>query len=137
MEIIVKLDKPILNIKNQPIKNITSVKNLNGSDGKPKTQEQLMKEAEDIKVSDVLIDMIFNVTPGTNEEAAKLRRYAAKIENAKIKESAKLVLTEDGYKELMAMLEKSQLKNVVTVGFVIDYLEDLFDQYKEKKRKGD
>jgi len=123
--IILKLKDPLLNYKGEPFKNISAL-NL--------SQEQLIKtpEAELLKVApiDRIGDQIATflvgiIQPKTPEDAAKLSRWAAKINNKMITDKGEIELDENDIKDLISVFKTNTIpvKNSNALGSIIIYLE--------------
>lgn len=120
-----KLKGPLLNYKDEPFKDISAL-NL--------TQQQLLStpESELLKIApisalgdEIATFLVARIQPKTPEDAAKLSRWAAKINNKMITDKGEMQLDEKDLKELISIFKTSVIpvKNAGSLGAIIMHLE--------------
>lgn len=134
-----KLKDPLLNYKGEPFKNISAL-NL--------SQEQLIKTPEKELLAIAPVDMIGDqiatflvgiIQPKTPEDAAKLSRWASKINNKMITNLGEMELDEKDIKELISVFKTNTIpvKNSNALGSIIVYLEQKELELNQEKIKPD
>lgn len=143
--VILHLKEPVLNIEEQPLKNVEKVKEKMKEDGRgnkiPKTPDELEKEAPPLLRGELLSGMLINgAKPKDKEQAALIKRLSTKIRNKTSKSDGDWEVTE---KELLEIEEIFSLVPVnipdanMTIGdiqiMISDAKEELFLRKREKK----
>lgn len=133
--ITLKLKGPLLNYKGEPFKNIGALR---------LTQQQIMQtpEIELLNIApisqvgdEISTFLVGIIQPKNPEDAAKLSRWAAKINNKMITDKGYLDLDEKDLKELLSIFKSSTIpvKNASSLGAIIIYLENKEVELNQKK----
>jgi len=137
--IILKLKDPLLNYKGEAFKNISAL-GLSQQEIFATSEKELLKIAPVDKIGDQLATFLVGIIqPKTPEDAAKLSRWAAKINNKMITDKGDLELDEKDIKELASIFKTGTIpvKNSHVLGSIIIYLEQKELELNQKKLSPD
>ena len=142
--VILKLKDPVLNIEEEPLKNIEKVKDKTKDDGRgnriPKTPDEIEKEAPNLLRGELLSGMLINgCKPKDKEQAARIKRLATKIRNITLKGKGDWEVNEKELlevEELFALVPINTPDANMTIGDVQIMIEEakkqLFLKQQEK-----
>jgi len=137
--IILKLKDPLLNYKGKPFKNVSAL-GLSQQQIMQTPEAELLRVAPDDKIGDqIALYLVGIIQPKNPEDAARLSRWAAKINNKMITEKGELELDEKDIKELLSIFTSGTIpvKNSNTLGAIIIYLEQKQIELVQKTRSPD
>lgn len=140
--IILKLRAPVLNIEDEPLKNVEKLKEKFKDDGKgnqiQKTPQEMEKDAPNLMRGELLSGMLINGSkPTTKEQAAMIKRLATKIRNKTKTGSGEWEISEHELKnleEVFALVPISTPDANMTIGDIQMMLEDARDELGLKRR---
>lgn len=120
-----KLKDALLNYKGEPFKNISAL-NLSQDQLIKTPEKDLLAVAPVDKIGDQIATFLVGIIqPKTPEDAAKLSRWAAKINNKMITDKGEMELDEKDIKDLISVFKTNTIpvKNSNALGSIIIYLE--------------
>lgn len=133
------LKGPLLNYKGEPFKDVGAL-HLTQQQVDNSNQDHLLKAAPHTKLGDQLSAFLIGVIqPKNTEDAVKLTRWAAKINNKMITDKGEIYLDEKDLKEIINIFKSSVIpvKNAHILGSIIIHLEQKEVELAEKKRNSD
>lgn len=123
--ITLKLKGPLLNYKDEAFKDISAL-NLSQQQLLSTPESELLRIAPASALGDEIATfLVARIQPKTPEDAAKLSRWAAKINNNMITDLGEIQLDEKDLKEIISIFKTSiiPVKNAGSLGAIIMYLE--------------